>query len=90
MSARPRSTASNTLRQYYPGMLQAFPDFASSSERGSQDAMGLLEQAPTPEQGRALWTSKITSALRRAGADAGAGTSRSAPRSARPSWRRAR
>lgn len=57
----------NTLRQYYPAMLQAFPDFATSSGRGSQDAMGLLEQAPTPEQGRALSTAKITSALRRAG-----------------------
>lgn len=57
----------STLRQYYPAMLVAFPQLAVSSGRGSQDAMALLEQAPTPEQGRALSTAKIRSALRKAG-----------------------
>jgi len=38
----------STLRQFYPGLLQAFPKVASPSERDSQDAMVLLDRAPTP------------------------------------------
>src|ERR1035437_623079 len=57
----------SALRQYYPSLLLAFPGFASPSERDSQDAMALVEKAPTPAQGRALTTSQITTVLRQAG-----------------------
>ena len=56
-----------TLRAYFPALLMAFPGFATSSERDSQDAMALLEVAPTPAQGRALSRSQIGKALRAAG-----------------------
>lgn len=56
-----------TLRSYYPAILMAFPAFAAPSERDSQDAMALLEVAPTPAQGRALSRSQIGKALRAAG-----------------------
>ena len=59
--------ARSTLRQYYPAMLLAFPDFAVPSERDSQDAMMLLERAPTRAQGRSLTTAQIVAALRQAG-----------------------
>lgn len=57
----------STLRQYYPAMLLAVPGFAVPSERDSQDAMTLIERAPTPAQGRALTTAQIVTALRLAG-----------------------
>ena len=57
----------STLRNYYPGILVAFPGFASSSERDSQDAMAVLEKAPTPALGRKLTAGQITTALRTAG-----------------------
>ena len=57
----------SSLRDYFPGLLLAFPLFTSPSERGSQDAMALLERAPTPAKGRALTTSQIITVLRNAG-----------------------
>ena len=61
------NTMRATLRAYYPGILKAFPGFASSSERDSQDAMELLAVAPTPEQGHALSLARICRLLRAAG-----------------------
>ena len=51
----------STLREFYPGALQAFDVLASG------DALAVLAIAPTPTRGRALSISKIGSALRRGG-----------------------
>ena len=51
----------STLREFYPGALEAFPDLASS------DALVVLAVAPTPSLGRQLSVAKIASALRRGG-----------------------
>ena len=52
----------SSLREYYPGALQAF-----GTELGHADALSILAIAPTPELGRGLSRSKIASALRRGG-----------------------
>jgi Transposase IS116/IS110/IS902 family len=52
----------NTLREYYPGALEAF-----GTDLAHPDALAVLAVAPTPELGRGLSRSKIASALRRAG-----------------------
>jgi len=52
----------NTLREFYPGALEAF-----GTDLASVDAIAILEQAPTPAQGRSFSQAKITSALRKAG-----------------------
>jgi hypothetical protein len=49
------------LREFYPGALDAFGERLCDS-----DSLALLEQGPTPAQGRALSLAKITAALRRA------------------------
>ena len=51
----------STLREFYPGALEAF------DELGSSDALAVLAVAPTPALGRSLSRSKIASALRRGG-----------------------
>jgi len=51
----------STLREYYPGSLDAFPDLASG------DALSVLAAASTPATGRQLSRSQIVSALRRGG-----------------------
>ena len=51
----------STLREFYPGALEAFDDL------GSADALAVLAIAPTPAQGRMLSRSKIAAALRRGG-----------------------
>jgi hypothetical protein len=51
----------NALREFYPGALVAFGERLCDV-----DSLGLLEQAPTPAQGRALSLAKITAALRKA------------------------
>ena len=51
----------STLREFYPGALEAF------DELGSADALTVLAIAPTPTLGRRLSRSKIASALRRGG-----------------------
>jgi len=51
----------STLREFYPGALEAFDDL------GSNDALAVLALAPTPALGRGLSRSKIASALRRGG-----------------------
>jgi transposase len=51
----------STLREFYPGALEAFAELASS------DALAVLAVAPTPSLGRQLSRSKIASALRRGG-----------------------
>jgi transposase len=51
----------STLREFYPGALEAFDDLAS------EDALAVLAIAPTPMSGRTLSRSKIASALRRGG-----------------------
>jgi Transposase/Transposase IS116/IS110/IS902 family len=51
----------STLREFYPGALEAF------DELGSNDALAVLAIAPTPTLGRGLSRSKIASALRRGG-----------------------
>jgi transposase len=52
----------NLLREFYPGALQAF-----GGDLAGQDAIAILERAPTPYQGRSLSQAKILSALRKAG-----------------------
>jgi Transposase/Transposase IS116/IS110/IS902 family len=49
----------STLREFYPGALEAF------DELGSGDALAVLAIAPTPTLGRGLSRSKIAAALRR-------------------------
>ena len=51
----------STLREFYPGALNAFSDLTHG------DALEVLRVAPTPELGRRLSISKIGSALRRGG-----------------------
>lgn len=51
----------STLREFYPGALDAF------DELGSSDALAVLAVAPTPSLGRKLSTSKVAAALRRGG-----------------------
>ena len=51
----------STLREFYPGALEAF------DELGSNDALAVLAIAPTPTLGRGLSRSKIAAALRRGG-----------------------
>jgi transposase len=51
----------STLREFYPGGLDAFDGLASG------DALAVLAVAPTPTRGRQLSRSKIASALRRGG-----------------------
>ena len=51
----------STLREFYPGALDAFEDLVSG------DARSVLALAPTPTLGRGLSRSKIASALRRGG-----------------------
>jgi len=51
----------STLREFYPGALEAFGELAHP------DALAVLALAPTPAGGRTLSRSKIAAALRRAG-----------------------
>jgi hypothetical protein len=51
----------STLREFYPGALEAFESLSSP------DALAVLAAAPTPTRGRQLSRSKIASVLRRAG-----------------------
>ena len=51
----------STLREFYPGALDAFEDLVSG------DARSVLALAPTPTLGRGLSRSRIVSALRRGG-----------------------
>jgi transposase len=51
----------NALREFYPGALAAF------DELGHPDALAVLAVAPSPELGRQLSISRITSTLRRGG-----------------------
>ena len=60
--ARTRHTAlRSTLREYYPAALEAFEDLAHG------DALGVLDRAPTPEQGAHRDLPAIQSALKRGG-----------------------
>jgi transposase len=52
----------NTLREFYPGALEAF-----GTDLAGLDAIAILERAPTPAQGRSISLAKIVSALRKAG-----------------------
>src|SRR5215831_4589211 len=52
----------NTLREFYPGALDAF-----GTDLAGVDAITILDQAPTPTQGRSISQAKIVSALRKAG-----------------------
>jgi hypothetical protein len=61
MRGRQANLLRSTLREFYPGALDAF------DERTHADALVVLELAPTPARGRGLSRSKIASALRRAG-----------------------
>ncbi|MEQ8841239.1 MAG: IS110 family transposase [Acidimicrobiales bacterium] len=51
----------STLREFYPGALDAFDALAEG------DALAVLAAAPTPTRGRQLSRSKIASALKRGG-----------------------
>jgi transposase len=51
----------STLREFYPGALEAFDELAG------RDALAILAVAPTPIAGRQLSRSKIAAALRRGG-----------------------
>jgi transposase len=59
---RQTNTLRSMLREFYPAALAAF-----GQDLAGRDALAVLALAPSPELGRALSTSKITSALRRAG-----------------------
>src|SRR5215472_14458866 len=52
----------STLREFYPGALEAF-----GADLAGIDAIAILERAPTPAQGRSISQAKIVSALRKAG-----------------------
>src|ERR1700682_2450395 len=56
-----RSALRSALREYYPAALVAFEDL----DHG--DALGVLDRAPTPEQGARLPLAAIQSALKRGG-----------------------
>ena len=66
----------SSLREYYPGALDAFGTDLSHRRPGG------LAVAPTPELGRPLSRSKIASALRSVAASATSTTCRPDPRSA--------
>lgn len=51
-----------SLRDYYPGALQAF-----GTDLASHDALAVLGVAPTPAQARALSKAKLVTALKRGG-----------------------
>ncbi len=51
----------STLREFYPGALEAFP------ELGHGDALAVLALAPTPSLGRQLSRAKLAAGLRRGG-----------------------
>ena len=57
----PHQRAAHALREYYPAALVAFEDLAHG------DALGVLDRAPTPEQGAHLDLPAIQSALKRGG-----------------------
>jgi transposase len=61
--ARTRHTNAlrSALREYYPAALKAFDDLAHG------DALGVLDRAPTPQQGAQLRLTAIHSALKRGG-----------------------
>lgn len=61
MRGRQASTLRSTLREFYPGALEAFDELTHT------DALAILELAPTPARGRSLSRSKIAAALRRGG-----------------------
>ena len=61
MRGRQVNMLRSTLREFYPGALEAFGELAHL------DALAVLEVAPTPARGRGLSRAKIASALRRAG-----------------------
>ena len=58
---RQANTLRSTLREFYPGALEAFDDLTHP------DAIAVLAVAPTPRAGRSLSRSRIGAALRRAG-----------------------
>jgi hypothetical protein len=62
---RQTNTLRSTLREFYPAALTAFSE--DSGGLAGRDALAVLTIAPNPELGRALSTSKIAAALRRAG-----------------------
>jgi transposase len=51
----------STLREFYPGALEAFTDLHAP------ETLAVLSRAPTPTLGRALSRSQVTAALRRGG-----------------------
>ena len=57
----------SALRQFYPAALAAFPNLCSPSDRDCPDAMGFLECAPTPSQGKVLTRLRIRRVLAKAG-----------------------
>ena len=61
MRGQQANTLRSTLREFYPGALEAFEELTS------RDALAVLALAPTPAQGRALSRARIETALRRAG-----------------------
>lgn len=61
MRGRQVNPLRSTLREFYPGALNAFDELSHS------DSLAVLQLAPTPDRGRSLSRSKIASALRRAG-----------------------
>lgn len=58
---RQTNTLRSALREYYPAALETFEDLAHG------DALGVLDRAPTPEQGARLNLAAIQSALKRGG-----------------------
>ena len=52
----------STLREFYPGALEAF-----GTDLAGVDAIAILERAPIPSQGRSISRAKVVAALRKAG-----------------------
>jgi transposase len=61
MRGRQANTLRSTLREFYPGALEAFEELTHP------DALAVLAAAPSPAHGRRLSRATIASALRRAG-----------------------
>jgi hypothetical protein len=62
MRQRQANQLRSLLREFYPAALAAFGD-----ELAGRDALAVLAVAATPQAGRALTTSRVAAALRRAG-----------------------
>lgn len=69
MRARQIATLRDSLLEYYPAALQAFPNLGDRDR--DRDALAVLGRAPTPDQGARLSLAKIAAALKAGGRQRG-------------------